>query len=100
MPKLQPSGYFLEMNPLSANRAGSRLVDDIRSSDWLVLNRAIDNWTEKNRSLEFQSNAPNLAVREGFQLVGEFGSYLLFRAKTELRASRRPTGAGAILGSI
>jgi hypothetical protein len=92
MPKLQPSSYFLEMNPLSANRAGSRLVDDIRSSDWLVLNRTMDTWMEKNRSVEFQSNAPNLAVRERFQLVGEFGPYLLFRAKTELRATRRPTG--------
>jgi hypothetical protein len=92
MPKLRPSGYFLEMNPLSANRVGSRLVDDINSSDWLVLDRAIDTWREKNRSLEFQSNAPNLAVREKFQLVGEFGPYLLFRAKTGLRATGQPAG--------
>ncbi len=90
MPKLRPNGYFLEMNPLSANRVGSRLVDDIGASDWLVLNRAIDTLSETNRSLEFQSNEPNLTVREKFRLVGEFGPFLLFRAKTGLRATGQP----------
>ena len=42
-------------------------------------------------------NEPNLMVREKFQLVGEFGPYLLFRAKTGLRATG---GAGAILAAI
>jgi hypothetical protein len=82
MPKLRPNGYFLEMNPLSANRPGSRLAADISSSNWLLLNRAIDTWSEKNRSLEFQSDVPNQVVREKFQVVSEFGPYLVFHRKS------------------
>jgi hypothetical protein len=81
MPKLQANGYFLEMNPLSANRPNSRLAADVNSSDWLVLNREIDSWREPNRSLEFQSDVPNYVVREKFQLVNEFGPYLIFHRK-------------------
>ena len=82
IPKLRPHGYFLEMNPLSANRPASRLADDIMSSNWLVLDRAIDTWGEKNRSLEFQSDVPNQVVREKFQLLNEFGPYLVFHRKS------------------
>ena len=82
MPKLRPSGYFLEMNPLSANRPGSRLADDVSSSNWLLLNRALDGWSEENRSLEFQSDVPNQVVREKFELVREFESYLVFHRKS------------------
>ena len=82
MPKLRPSGYFLEMNPLSANRPGSRLADDVSSSNWLLLNRALDGWSEENRSLEFQSDVPNHVVREKFELVREFESYLVFHRKS------------------
>jgi hypothetical protein len=82
IPKLRPSGYFLEMNPFSANRPGSRLADDIRSSTWLVLDRTIDNWSEKNRSLEFQSDEPSQVVKDNFELVSEFGSYLVFHHKS------------------
>jgi hypothetical protein len=82
MPTLRPNGYFLEMNPLSANRPGSRLADDISSSDWLVLDRAIDAWKEENRSLEFQSDLPNQVVSEKFQLAAKFGPYLVFHRKS------------------
>jgi hypothetical protein len=83
MPKLTPATYFLEMNPLSANRPGSRLAADVRSADWLVLNRAWDFWREPNSSTEYASGAPNAVVQEQFDLVGEFGSYLLFRRKSQ-----------------
>ena len=82
IPKLRPSSYFLEMNPLSANRAGSRLAADVASADWLVLNRALDGWKEKNRSLEFQSDVPNQVVRDKFQLAGKFGHYLVLERKS------------------
>ncbi len=82
IPKLRPSSYFLEMNPFSANRAGSRLADDVASADWLVLNRALDTWREENRSLEFQSGAPNSVVRDQFQQVGQFGSFVLLRRRS------------------
>jgi len=82
MPKLRPNGYFLEMNPLSANRPGSRLADDVSSSNWLLLNRALDRWSEENRSLEFQSDVSNQVVREKFQLAREFEPYLVFHRKS------------------
>lgn len=81
MPKLIPATYFLEMNPLSANRPGSRLAADIASADWLVLNRAWDRWSEPNRSMDYASNAPNAVVQQDFQLCGKFGDYLLYRRK-------------------
>jgi hypothetical protein len=81
MPKLTPATYFLEMNPFSANRPGSRLVADIESADWLVLNRAWDYWSEPNRSMDYGSSVPNAVVQKEFELCGEFGSYLLFHRK-------------------
>lgn len=81
MPKLRPATYFVEMNPLSANRPNSRLADDVRSADWLVLNRTWDQWDEPNRSQEYGSEAPNRAVRDHFELVGEYGPFGLFQRK-------------------
>lgn len=80
-PKLRPATYFLEMNPLSANRPDSRLAGDVRSADWLVLNRAWDSWSEPNRSVEFGSDAPNRVVSEYFEVVGQSGTYVLLRRK-------------------
>jgi hypothetical protein len=88
MPKLVPVTYFLEMNPLSANRPGSRLAADVESADWLVLNRTYDSWHEPNRSSEYGSNEPNAVIQRDFEICGEFGSYLLFRRK-------KPTLPGA-----
>jgi len=81
LPKLRPATYFLEMNPGSANRPNSRLVTDLESADWLILNRRWDNWKEPNRSREFGSEGPNMVVRERFALQGEYGGFLLFRRK-------------------
>jgi hypothetical protein len=78
-PKLRPATYFLEMNPLSANRPGSRLASDVASADWLVLNRAWDVANEPNRSVEYGSTEPGDIVRERFLPAGRSGSYLLFR---------------------
>ena len=83
MPKLIPATYFLEMNPLSANRAGSRLAADVRRADWLVLNREWDLAKEPNRSSEYGSSAPNAVVQKEFDLCGEFGGYLLFRRRSQ-----------------
>jgi hypothetical protein len=81
MPKLTPATYFLEMNPFSANRPGSRLAADIASADWLVLNRAWDYWSEPNRSMDYGSSAPNTVVQKEFELCGKFGGYLLYHRK-------------------
>lgn len=81
MPKLRPATYFLEMNPFSANRPGSRLADDIRTADWVILNRRWDDWEEANRSGENGSAEPNAVIRKDFVLVGVYGPYGLFHRR-------------------
>ena len=66
MPKLRPASPFLEMNPFSANAPGSRLSSDLEQADWLVLNRAWDDWPEQNRSRENGSDEPLRVVRNDF----------------------------------
>jgi hypothetical protein len=81
MPQLRAATYFLEMNPFSANAPDSRLASDVKSADWLVLNRMWDYWDEANDSRQLGPDAPNVAVREEFEVVGEYGLYLLYRNK-------------------
>jgi len=81
MPKLTPATYFLEMNPLSANRPGSRLASDVESADWLVLNRFWDPWSEPNHSMDYASNAPNAVVKRDFVVRGEFGTFKIWQRK-------------------
>jgi hypothetical protein len=87
LPQLVPATYFLEMNPLSANRPDSRLAADVQSADWLLLDRTLDNWNEPNRSIEFGSDSPNVIVRDHFELVKESGNYLLYRKTKSLTAA-------------
>lgn len=82
MPKLRPGSYFLEMNPFSANAPGSRLAHDLQQADWLVLNRAWDDWPEQNRSRENGSDEPGQVVKRDFVLIEEFDSFQLFRRKS------------------
>ena len=81
MPQLRPATYFLEMNPFSANAANSRLGSDVKSADWLVLNRAWDYWDEANDSRQLGPDGPNVVVREEFDVIGEYGLCLLYRNK-------------------
>jgi hypothetical protein len=81
LPKLYPATYFLEMNPLSVNRPGSRLASDIRSADWLVLNHEWDLGEEPNRSREYGSAEPADVVRDHFQFIGGYDTFGLFRRK-------------------
>lgn len=85
MPKLRPATYFLEMNPLSANRPSSRLADDVGSADWLVLNSLWNVSDEQNRSAEYGSDLANVRVRENFESVGRYGTYTLLRRKTDAK---------------
>jgi hypothetical protein len=81
LPSLQPSTYFLEMNPQSANRPNSRLSADIASADWLVLNHELDIWNEPNESANFASDAPRRVVDAQFELCGRYGPRDLYRRK-------------------
>ena len=86
LPKLRPASRFIEMNPFSANGPGSRLSSDLEQADWIVLNRAWDDWPEQNRSRENGPEAPLRVVRNNFILVEEYGSFELFRRKAKVGA--------------
>ncbi len=81
LPQLTPATYFLEMNPLSANRPGSRLSGDVLSADWLILDHRLDEWNEPNESSRFGPDAPNQVVQSNFELHARQGSYDIYRKK-------------------
>ena len=82
MPHLRPSTYFLEMNPLSANRPKSRLTTDVASADWLILDHDLDRWKdEHNESTKFGSDAPMQVVAQQFELCARYGPHDLYRRK-------------------
>lgn len=81
LPQMTPATYFLEMNPLSANRPGSRLSADVLSADWLILDHRLDDWNEPNESSYFGPDAPNQVVQSNFELRARRGSYDIYRRK-------------------
>jgi hypothetical protein len=81
LPQLKPATYFLEMNPLSANRPGSRLSADLLSADWLILDHRLDEWNEPNESSRFGPDAPNQVVQSNFELHSQRGTYDIYRKK-------------------
>jgi len=85
-PKLRPASRFIEMNPFSANGPGSRLSGELEQADWIVLNRAWDNWPEQNRSRENGPDEPLRVIRNNFVLVEEYGSFELFGRKGKVGA--------------
>lgn len=89
LPWLPPATYFLEMNPLSANRPNSRLASDVASADWLVLNHAWDHPHEPNLSSQPGSDAPNEVVRTQFEMCGRTGPFEVYHRK-------RVTGAAPV----
>jgi hypothetical protein len=85
LPWLTPGSYFMEMNPSSANRIGSRLADDIAGSDWLILNRDYDNLIEPNASGSLGPDDPNEIVRTRFTLRAEVGSLLVYERSSRVK---------------
>jgi hypothetical protein len=78
LPELRPASYYMEMNPGTANRAGSGLADDLRGADWLILTTEWDDWNEPNDSSKNGSPEPNRVVRENFCLRLRSGQYRLY----------------------
>lgn len=76
-PELKPASYFLEMNPGSANRSGSRLATDIEKADIVILNKRYDSWDEKNKSKNTGGLEPLLVVQSQFCLHENIGTYVL-----------------------
>jgi hypothetical protein len=72
---LEPASYYMEMNPGTANRAGSGLADELRRADWIVLTTEYD---FRRDSDELGPNEPNEVVRDLFCLQLESGGYYLY----------------------
>jgi hypothetical protein len=81
LPDLEPSTYYIEMDPGMANRKGSGLADDVASADVAVLSAVWNPWDEPNDSRVVGSDAPNRVLREHFCQVGSYedGLYRLLR---------------------
>ncbi len=84
LPQLVPATYYLEMAPGSTNGPDSHLAADIATADVLVLTSRYDGWSEPNASQLPGSDAPNIVVRERFELRARHGTYSIY--------VRRPAG--------
>ena len=76
-PELKPASYYLEMNPGSANRSGSRLATDIEKADIVILNKRYDSWDEKNKSKSTGALEPLRIVQSQFCFHSAIGTYVL-----------------------
>ena len=82
LPELTPASYFLEMNPGSANRRGSRLASDLATADVVVLTTAYDRWSEPNASSRDGPRAPLDVLARHFCVRAEHPPWrLLVRCK-------------------
>ena len=63
---MDPATYFIEMDPGLANAPDSRLADDLRSADWVILTSFWDGWHEPNTSMDFGSDVPNEIIARNF----------------------------------
>ena len=71
-PEADPGTYYIEMDPGVANAKGSRLADDLRSSDVAVLSRIWQEWAEPNDSVVPGSRAASRVLAKDFCRVGTY----------------------------
>jgi hypothetical protein len=79
LPDFPPATYFLEMNPLSANRPNSRMAADLATADWVILDAVIAAWKEPNASAQFGPDEPVRVLERDFVFVAQEKKYFLFR---------------------
>ena len=79
LPDTRPGTYYIEMDPGVANAPDSRLADDLRSADLVILSRAWDAFHEPNDSRKRGSDAANRVLRAKFCSVLDTEHYELLR---------------------
>ncbi len=79
LPDTRPGTFYIEMDPGVANAPDSRLADDLRHADLVILSRAWDGFDEPNDSRELGSAEPNRVLRRHFCSVLDTGTYELLR---------------------
>jgi hypothetical protein len=65
-PELEPATYYIEMDPGLANKPGSRLADDLRTADWVILTAFWAGWYEPNSSVDYGSPEADQVLDELF----------------------------------
>jgi hypothetical protein len=79
-PDLVPGTYFIEMDPNVANAKGSRLPEDLASSDIAILSRIWDDWSEPNGSRTVGPDDTQRVLDRDFCHVGTYlNLYELYR---------------------
>lgn len=66
---LRPATYYLDLNPQTANRAGSGFAGELRRADVVILNHEWDFSNEPNGSQKLGSDEPNQVVKSLFCMV-------------------------------
>jgi hypothetical protein len=75
--ELEPSTYFIEMDPGLADAEGSRLAEDVESADFVVLTNTWSGWIEPNDSAVSRSQEANRTVADHFCLVRSYNTNLV-----------------------
>lgn len=95
LPDTRPGTFYIEMDPGVANAPDSKLADDLRRADLVILSRAWDAFHEPNDSRELGSDVPNQVLRKRFCSVLDTGTYELLRRCADGTGPRGEPGAAA-----
>jgi hypothetical protein len=76
-PHLVPGSFYLEMEPGVANGSNTRLAQELRDDQWLILTSRYDHWTDPNASQAYGSDAANRVIAADFRSVGRWGPWRL-----------------------
>jgi hypothetical protein len=85
LPQLVPGSYYLEMNPGVANAPGSRLADDLRGDQFIILS---DRWNRLPGQTSIPAlgpDLPNKVVASEFTPVRTSGPWTLYRRTPNTR---------------
>jgi hypothetical protein len=87
VPDLIPASYFMEMNPGTADRPGSRLLSDVSTADVIIRTTRFDDWTG---SRSVPSQGPPSIIPNMFCAGPTFGPWeLLVRCNRETSQENR-----------
>jgi hypothetical protein len=75
--ELEPSTYFIEMDPGLADAEGSGLAEDVLSADFVVLTNTWSGWMEPNESVISRSQEANQVIADNFCLVRSYNTNLV-----------------------
>jgi hypothetical protein len=79
LPETRPGTFYIEMDPGVANADDSKLADDLRHAELVILSRAWDAFHEPNDSRKLGSAEPNRVLYRRFCSVLDTGTYELLR---------------------